>query len=155
MVRAGVPPQRQKGSAAIEFALIFPVFFLIVYGLITYGLIMVAQQTLTSAVSDGARAALRYNSTGNPATVACNAVNVSAAWIANVMGGTLMNCSTSPPTLMNCSYNTAVQCLKVTATYPYSTYPLVPTLPLISLAIPTTLSATAIIQLEPSGPTTP
>lgn len=51
---------RQKGAAAIEFAIIFPIFFIIFYTVVTYGLIFAAQQTLTLAAAEGARAAVRY-----------------------------------------------------------------------------------------------
>ena len=36
--------KKQQGAAAIEFAIIFPIFFLIFYAIITYGLIFAAQQ---------------------------------------------------------------------------------------------------------------
>ena len=51
---------KQKGAAAIEFAIIFPIFFIIFYAVVTYGLIFAAQQTLTLAAAEGARAAVRY-----------------------------------------------------------------------------------------------
>ena len=38
---------KKKGAAAIEFAIIFPIFFIIFYAVVTYGLIFAAQQTLT------------------------------------------------------------------------------------------------------------
>src|SRR3546814_6842036 len=38
--------QRQRGAYAVEFALVFPLFFLIVYATLTYGLIFTAQQSL-------------------------------------------------------------------------------------------------------------
>ena len=48
---------KKKGAAAIEFAIIFPIFFIIFYAVVTYGLIFAAQQTLTLAAAEGARAA--------------------------------------------------------------------------------------------------
>lgn len=48
----------QKGAAAIEFAIIFPIFFLIFYAVVTYGLIFAAQQTITLAASEGLYAVL-------------------------------------------------------------------------------------------------
>ena len=52
--------KRQQGAAAIEFSILFPIFFLLFYAIITYGLIFAAQQTLTLAAAEGARAAVRY-----------------------------------------------------------------------------------------------
>ena len=52
--------EQQKGAVAIEFAFIFPIFFIIFYAIVTYGLIFAAQQTLTLAAAEGVRAAVRY-----------------------------------------------------------------------------------------------
>ena len=54
--------KNENGAAAIEFALVFPLFFLIFYAILTYGMIFVAQQSITLAAAEGARAALRFAS---------------------------------------------------------------------------------------------
>lgn len=46
----------QGGAAAIEFALAFPVMFLMLYGLLTFGSILYTQMAVSRAVHDGARA---------------------------------------------------------------------------------------------------
>jgi Flp pilus assembly protein TadG len=51
-------PPRQRGAAAIEFALVFPVFFLLFYGLINWGLIFTVQHNLNYAAQHAARAGL-------------------------------------------------------------------------------------------------
>lgn len=53
--RAGV----QGGAAAVEFALVLMAFFAIFYAVVQYGLAFLLQQSLTMAVEEGARAALR------------------------------------------------------------------------------------------------
>ncbi|RZA23118.1 MAG: pilus assembly protein, partial [Proteobacteria bacterium] len=45
----------QKGSAAIEFALIAPVFFALLMGIIEGGLVYVSQATLQNGVSEMSR----------------------------------------------------------------------------------------------------
>jgi len=139
--------RRQRGVAAVEFALILPVMFLLIYGMITYGLILVAQQTLTVAVGEGARAALRYST--NPTSAACQAVDSSASWL----GTNISGCATTAPAPATCPYPAASQCLTVTATFPYAQTPLVPTLPGFNLMLPSTLKASAIVQLSPNLPT--
>lgn len=52
--------QRQRGNIAIEFAIVFLLFFFVFYAIVTYSLIFVAQQSLTLAAAEGARAALRF-----------------------------------------------------------------------------------------------
>lgn len=49
---------RQRGAYALEFALVFPLLFILIYALLTFGLIMTAQQSLNYAAESGARAAL-------------------------------------------------------------------------------------------------
>ncbi|MBY6344470.1 pilus assembly protein [Providencia rettgeri] len=56
--RRGVDKKYQYGAYALEFALVFPLLFLFIYGLLTFGLIMTAQQSLNFAAESGARAAL-------------------------------------------------------------------------------------------------
>lgn len=45
----------RRGSAAIEFAMIAPVFFLFMFGIIETGVLYFAQSTLTNAIEDAAR----------------------------------------------------------------------------------------------------
>ena len=51
-----VPPRCARGAAAVEFALVFPVVFLMLYGLVTFGAVMYTQMAISRAVHDGARA---------------------------------------------------------------------------------------------------
>lgn len=48
-------PVRQSGAAAVEFALAFPVMFLMLYGLVTFGAVLYTQQAVSRAVNDAAR----------------------------------------------------------------------------------------------------
>ncbi|WP_269618424.1 TadE/TadG family type IV pilus assembly protein [Zhongshania sp. BJYM1] len=50
--------QRQKGAVAIEFVFIFPVFFLICYAIIVYGLAFLLVQNFTYSSEEVLRAAL-------------------------------------------------------------------------------------------------
>lgn len=50
--------KRQRGAAAIEFALIFIPFFALFYALVSYGLVMALLQGMTLAAEEGARAAI-------------------------------------------------------------------------------------------------
>lgn len=48
--------KRQRGVAALEFAVMSMVFFLLIYGIATFGAAFYMQQVLTRAAEDGARA---------------------------------------------------------------------------------------------------
>lgn len=50
--------QRRRGASAVEFALVAPVFFLVVFALIEFSRILWVQQALTNAAREGSRKAL-------------------------------------------------------------------------------------------------
>lgn len=49
---------RQRGAVAIEFVLLFPLFLVIFYAIISYSVILAAQQGLHSLSSEAARATI-------------------------------------------------------------------------------------------------
>ncbi|HVP83688.1 MAG TPA: TadE/TadG family type IV pilus assembly protein [Rhizomicrobium sp.] len=54
-LRRRMREESRRGSAAVEFAMIAPVFFLFLFGIIETGVIYFAQSTLTNSVEDAAR----------------------------------------------------------------------------------------------------
>jgi Flp pilus assembly protein TadG len=48
----------QNGGAAVEFALILPLFILLIFGIIEFGLLLYNEQILTNACREGARAGI-------------------------------------------------------------------------------------------------
>jgi Flp pilus assembly protein TadG len=50
--------RRQWGTAAVEFALVFPMLFIVTYGAIIYSYIFVLRQSLTFAAQEAAQAAV-------------------------------------------------------------------------------------------------
>ena len=53
----------RRGAAVVEFALVAPIFFLLVFGMIEYGRMVMVQQILTNASREGARRAVLDGST--------------------------------------------------------------------------------------------
>jgi Flp pilus assembly protein TadG len=51
----------RSGVAAVEFALVAPIFFLLVFGLIEFGRMMMVQQALTNGAREGSRVAVMPN----------------------------------------------------------------------------------------------
>lgn len=49
---------KQSGVVAIEFAMLFLIFFTVVYVCVSYALVMLLQQGLTQAAAEGARAGI-------------------------------------------------------------------------------------------------
>ncbi len=61
------PPRKaaRSGVAAVEFALVVPVFLLFVFGLIEFGRMMMVQQALTNAAREGCRTAILATTTSS------------------------------------------------------------------------------------------
>lgn len=59
--RAG-RPSRSRGQALVEFALVAPIFFLLLFGIIEAGRFILYYQTLNNATREGARYAIVHGS---------------------------------------------------------------------------------------------
>jgi Flp pilus assembly protein TadG len=55
--------KKRRGAAVVEFAIVAPLFFLLVFGMIEYGRMVMVQQIITSASREGARQAVLDGST--------------------------------------------------------------------------------------------
>lgn len=51
----------QKGASLVEFAIIAPLFFLIIFGIIEFGILIYDKAMLTNASREGARAGIVFN----------------------------------------------------------------------------------------------
>ena len=159
--------KKQQGAAAIEFAILFPIFFLIFYAIITYGLIFAAQQTLTLAAAEGARAAVRYPSV--PASgamtksaqlnarlaAACATAAVATDWVSKIgagLGSTACGtgisnaaglyatsglCGTGSASFTASSDASQVNCVTMQVNYNYASAPLIPKMLGPFLGLPT------------------
>ena len=61
------PPARpaRRGAAVVEFAVIAPLFFMMVFGIIEFGRALMVQQILTNASREGARRAIVEGTTAS------------------------------------------------------------------------------------------
>ena len=144
----------QRGVAAIEFAVTFPLFFVILYGIIMYSMIFLVQQSLTSAAAEGARAALVYQNGTDPASAlasraqaACTRALAVVNWLTHAPQCT--QAVTAAPA--GCTNNTAMDCVQITLTYAWSANPLVPPLPFMGLLAPSSLVGEATVQIDPEN----
>ncbi|RQS67063.1 pilus assembly protein [Burkholderia sp. Bp8963] len=143
--------RRQRGATAVEFALVFPMFFLIFYAIVTFGLIFAVQQNLTLAASEGARAALNYvPGTSTTSALTARAQNARGMALAYIAPGLKQYVDVPVPTPASCSYdpsNANLHCVTVTVTYRYKDSPLVPNIPLLGMVLPNTLTSSATVQI--------
>jgi Flp pilus assembly protein TadG len=143
--------KHQRGNMAIEFAIVFPLFFLIFYAIVTYSLIFVAQQSLTLAAEEGARAALRYQASAQTISQSLAMRGAAACQTARNLSNWLAGLATCNAVPAPCTYDATMQCLQVTLGYAYSQRPILPPLPLLNLALPDSLVARAMVQLDPNN----
>ena len=70
--------RNRRGAAAVEFAVVAPVFFLLIFGMIEYGRLVMVQQVLTNAAREGARVGVLDNSTTAEVNSAVNSYLTSS-----------------------------------------------------------------------------
>lgn len=140
----------QRGATAVEFALVFPLFFMILYAIITFSLILVAQQNLTMAAEEGARAALNWQSNTSLQTALTNRGNAACA-AAKLVTAKLVQSAQCTPSSTTCGPGGTMQCVNVLLIYNYQANPIVPILPLLGIVVPKSLSSTATVQLNPEN----
>jgi Flp pilus assembly protein TadG len=102
--------KNRRGAAVVEFAVVAPVFFLMVFGMIEYGRLVMVQQVLTNASREGARQAVLDGATAS--SVSSTVTNYLTA--ARV-GGATVTVSPNPPS--SAGYGDPVT---VTASVPFN-----------------------------------
>ena len=70
---------KRSGAAVVEFAIVAPLFFLLIFGMIEYGRMVMVQQVITNASREGARRAVLDGSTSSDGVSAVNSFLDSAA----------------------------------------------------------------------------
>jgi Flp pilus assembly protein TadG len=155
------PRRRQRGSYAVEFAIIFPVLFGLVYALLSYGLVVSVRLYLQYAAEEGARAGLRYQvvSTGSQLPARITASQTVAR---NLLGWLPAppqvqarvcrqdaNVCTDGALPVTCGWQMSQACrMEVTVTYDYAGAPIAPALPGFGLLMPSTVMGQASVMLD-------
>ena len=161
-------PRRQRGLYALEWAFIFPAFFLLLYGIICYGLTFLVRESMQYAVEEGARAALRYpvganSSTWNDRkTQTLTAVKDRLDWLPTAIKPTdanikftvclLSDAACNQDSALNASLpcSTAAPCM-ILVSYAINNYQdnaIAPAIPGMGLILPSRLQASASILMD-------
>jgi Flp pilus assembly protein TadG len=134
----------ERGSVLVEFSLVFALFVFLIYGLITFGVILAAKNSVTHAAAEGARAAVAI--VDDPMTAdderilrAKEKVGQALDWF-----GARYEPADTTATIAPCG---TAQCITVKITYPYTTRPIVQPPPGLGLMIPSNLTSTAVVEL--------
>lgn len=140
-------PRKQKGAAAIEFALVFVIFFGVFYAIVTYSLPLLLMQSFNQSTAEAVRrsVALDPNTPGYETalkTVVKDELTRQLAWIP---AGLNFNVDTDTSTTLTAGV------LKVSITYP--THKLSAVIPFLNLPglgpvpnLPATLTASSSLQ---------
>lgn len=148
------PRKFQRGIAALEFAILFPLLITFLLLVLTGVMMYAVKQSVTEAASEGARAALRYGS----ATQRKNVAELTAAnamqWLVGFAGAenAYATAQLLAPGAPEC--NAGTYCYKVQVTYNWAARPLMPTGWIPDSWAPVSLiSDTAIVQLDAASST--
>jgi Flp pilus assembly protein TadG len=104
-VHAGVGGRRESGSDIVEFAVLLPVFALLLFGIVQYALLFTAYITIRKASDAGARQAIVSNmTTNNIVEVARSAVGPLLNPGSLTVTSTATNMNGRPGMVVNVSY---------------------------------------------------
>lgn len=154
---------REHGVAAVEFALVAPLFIALVLGIISYGYMLSFRQGVSQAAAEGARVfavapSVSASTSGTLSTkdAAIAAINRSlssygvtctAAGALTKNGKSAGTC-TVPAASAACANNAAAKCVKVEIRYSYRANPLIPSFPGLGIVLPETLAYETTVQVN-------
>ncbi len=125
----------RRGAAVVEFAIVVPLFFLLVFGMIEFGRLVMVQQVLTNASREGARRAVLQGVSDSDVQAAVEEYLAKAA-----ISGASVSVTTQEPTPPD-----AAESRTVTVAIPFSQ---VSWLPSPMYLGDTTLSASTAMRRE-------
>lgn len=150
--------QGDDGAGLVEFALISILLFTLLFGIISFGLMMSFRQDVTRAAAEGARGgavAIPLVQGQSFSTAARQAATTALNDAVKGMGGRFkntgcstagMHCTVNPPAA--CASQPAYQCITVTVSYDYADDPLYGDIPFMSVFYPDTISSTSVARIN-------
>ncbi|MGH2719138.1 MAG: TadE/TadG family type IV pilus assembly protein [Actinomycetota bacterium] len=146
-----------RGSVAVEFAIILPVFLILVYGGLSFGLAMSAKSIVTEAAADGARAAIGQSTAvaqGQTYSAAELVAQNEAEQVLNNEGTGYKTYAVVTPTQSiagdgTCGSSLSAVCVTVSISFPYSAHPAIPNAPGLGLVLPTNVNAAYTVEVTP------
>ena len=141
-MRRRVDPHNEEAAVLVEFAVVFLLFVTLLWGLISYGVIFAAQQTITHAAAEAARATVGQTTRDAAKDIAVATATEQLEWL-----GTAGEPDRDDVTFGACpAPSTGDTCAFVEYTYPWATDPIVP--PLLDIGVPHVLTGTAVVVWE-------
>lgn len=154
----------QRGATAIEFAIVFPVFFLVFYSILVYGFLFLARMGLQHAAEEGARTVLQYPGAVPPGEselqlrqarallmaaqqsrwIGSPRIEISVCQLNAICAGNNMDAATCTQAA---AFTSRCQVV-VVLTHSYRQDPVIPALPGFQWMLPETLQARARVLLD-------
>ncbi len=126
--------------ALVEFALVVGILVMVLYGLVYFGMALATKQRVTNAAAEGARAAVGAASAADAQTIAQNRV-------VSLLGAPNGRYTVTPVAgPCDAAVASGPQCIKVTITYDWQNYPVVPAAPGLGIAPLNSLGSSATVQ---------
>jgi Flp pilus assembly protein TadG len=151
----------------IEFAIVVVLLIALVYGIVSFGLILAGKVTITQATADGARSGAVQSVAATAETDAVDQAANDLGWLGlgSCTSGTKMSCltngTTCPSTYQSngvylcisateaaCTSVATNTCLNVALTYYYGSDPIFPEVPGLSVITPTTLTSSSSLVVS-------
>ena len=150
--REGHPRRRtDDGAAAVEFALVLPLLVLLLFGIISYGVMLSFRQSLSQAAAEGARAAAvtfleddKQDEAIAAVDQALDSFGLTCAAPNLLKDGTDVGaCTVSTPGVCTPAAAAGVECVTVALTFDYRDHPIVPSFPGVGYVMPEQLTYSA------------
>jgi Flp pilus assembly protein TadG len=151
---ASTSRDKQRGVATIEFALVFTLLFLALYGIATFGAVIYTKQVISRAAEDGARATALLTSP-------LDTLQIKKAVVDSLTKSLVAPSSASSDvrawiesnvTIIPCGSGAGTSACVITVTYPYSANRILPSMLLLDTSrwMPDQLTSSATVALAPS-----
>lgn len=137
-------PRDESGAVVIEFAVVFIVFVLLLWGLISYGVVFAVQQSLEHAADEATRVGYGQTNQAIAEQAAIDIINDQLSWLGDA--GAYDPATGDSVDVVPCPYTvdgSTPDCLEVVVTFDWANDALIPAL--FDVGIPDVLSATATV----------
>lgn len=146
------PRDTERGAALVEMALVVTLLGYLVFGVISFGILLSYRQNLTQAATEGARAASVELLAADQVSAASNAADAAVSELGLTCAAEDhdgLRCTVSA--VVPCPQDSTKACRTVTVRLDNDEHAVVPQLPGLSAVIPRTLtvSSTVIVPGDP------
>lgn len=145
--RARAASTDQRGSSLVELSITITMLLVLLFGIITYGVLLSFKSGMTQAAAQGARAAAVVSWT--------SAASVAQTATADSLPPFGKNCNAADGDGLSCTWNVSpctqtpsAKCITVEVIYDYKNHPLVPLLPFVGALLPNTLRSNSVAQVN-------